>query len=79
MTIQAILDEVLTHSPSERGILASQILASLDEDDPISDQEWDRSWSSEIRQRLARLAAGTVTCIPAEDVFAELEAELADS
>ena len=36
MTIQAILDEVLTHSPSERGILASQILASLDEDDPIS-------------------------------------------
>ena len=74
MTLQALLAQALALSPQERGLLASQILARLDEEGaPVSSGDLERSWAEEIRHRLAGIAAGTATFIPGEQVFAELE------
>ena len=40
------------------------------------ESEVERAWNAEIRRRVAELDAGTVETIPAEQVFAELNALL---
>ena len=60
------------HLPrDERARLAQALISSLDEESEV-----EQAWNAEIRRRVAELDAGTVKTIPAEQVFAELNALL---
>lgn len=70
-------DEILTLSREERHELADEIYESL-VDEPL-DPEWERAWSNEIEQRVADVVAGRVELVDADEVHAELRAELRDA
>ena len=66
------LEVAALHLPrDERARLAEALISSLDEESEV-----ERAWNVEIRRRVAELDAGTVETIPAEQVFAELNALL---
>lgn len=52
----------------ERARLAEALISSLDEEAEI-----ERAWSEEIRRRLGELESGSVSTVPAEEVFEELD------
>ena len=62
----------------QRAELATRLIASLDTDDDTdgSPAEGGAAWAAEIRRRVAEVRAGTVELIPADEVLAELRAEL---
>lgn len=75
MAIRAGLrEELLTLSVAERRELAEELCESL-EDEP-GDAAWEEAWSVEIERRLAEVTAGSVKLVDADDVHAELRAEL---
>lgn len=67
-------DEILTLSPDERHELADELYESL-VDEPL-DPAWERAWSQEIEQRVEDIVAGRVELVDADEVHAELRAEL---
>lgn len=72
-----VRDEILALSREDRHELADEIYESL-VDEPL-DPEWDRAWSQEIVQRVQDTVAGRVDLVDADEVHAELRAELRDS
>lgn len=52
----------------ERARLAEALISSLDEEAEI-----ERAWSEEIRRRLGELESDSVSTVPAEEVFEELD------
>ena len=70
-------DEILTLSSEDRHDLADEIYESL-VDEPV-DPEWEQAWSREIEQRVEDIVAGRAELIDADEVHAELRAELRDS
>lgn len=64
--------QLLQLPASDRARLAELLLGSLDADD----DDVDAVWADEAERRYGELAAGRVAGIPAEQVFAEVEAEL---
>lgn len=62
----------------QRAELATRLIASLDADDDEdgAPAELDPAWAAEIRHRVAEVRAGTVELASAEEVLAELRAEL---
>lgn len=74
----AILDELEAQAmklPSrERGELVHRLLISLDGEPEGSPEEIAKAWDEEIARRVAELDAGTAELIPAEQVFAEIDA-----
>ena len=70
-------DEILTLSREDRHELADEIYESL-VDEPL-DPQWERAWSREIERRVEDIVAGRVELIDADEVHAELRAELRDS
>ena len=69
MTREQLEVEALNLPRDERARLAEALISSLDEEAEI-----ELAWQQEIRRRVAELDAGTVETIPAEQVFAELDA-----
>lgn len=64
---------------NDRARLAELLLASLDADATsasVSPAEVEAAWTAEAERRLADLRAGTVTGIPAAEVFARVTAQL---
>jgi putative addiction module component (TIGR02574 family) len=72
-----VRDEILALSPEDRHELADEIYESL-VDEPL-DPEWERAWSREIERRIEDIVAGRVDLVDADEVHAELRAELRDS
>lgn len=52
----------------ERARLAEALISSLDEEAEI-----EQAWAEEIRRRLQELDSGSISTIPADQVFQELE------
>ncbi len=73
-TLERIADEALSLPAQSRAFLAEKLLESLDHEDdlPASD-----AWIAEVRKRCQEIDDGVVRGIPAEEVFAELDRELA--
>jgi putative addiction module component (TIGR02574 family) len=71
-----VRDEILALSREDRHALADEIYESL-VDEPL-DPEWERAWSREIEQRVEDIVAGRVDLVDADEVHAELRAELRD-
>lgn len=63
-------------SPRERGELVHRLLVSLDGEPEGTLEEIAQAWDEEIARRVAELDAGTAELIPAEQVFAEIDAML---
>jgi putative addiction module component (TIGR02574 family) len=72
-----VRDEILALSREDRHELADEIYESL-VDEPL-DPEWERAWSREIEQRIEDVVAGRVDLVDADEVHAELRAELRGS
>jgi putative addiction module component (TIGR02574 family) len=70
-------DEILALSPDERHELADELYESL-VGEPV-DAEWERTWSRELERRVEDVVAGRVELVDADEVHAELRAELHDS
>jgi putative addiction module component (TIGR02574 family) len=68
-----ILEAALKLSPTERAAIASEIIESLED---IGYGQLSLAWENEIQSRLRDVEAGQTDLIPAENVFAEVEAEL---
>jgi len=73
---KAILEQALRLSREERAEIAREIVRSLDDELPLSDEEWWATWAPEIRPRLERARSGEDPGVPAEEVFGAAEAEL---
>ena len=70
---RAILEAALKLDPTERAAIASEILDSLESS---AYGQLSPAWEEEIQRRLRDVEAGRAELIPAERVFAEVEAEL---
>jgi len=69
---EKILEEALQLPSSERADLAERLLDSLAFG---TDERVDALWSAEAESRIAAFRRGDLSAVPAEDVFAEIEAE----
>jgi len=69
--------ELLSLSPEDRHELADELYESLVAE-PL-DPAWERAWSREIDQRVEDIVAGRVELVNADEVHAELRAELRDA
>ena len=69
--------ELLTLSPEERQELADELYESVV--DESLDPKWERAWSDEIAKRMADVSGSRVELIDADDVHAQLRAELRDT
>lgn len=62
---QAIVEQALKLSPSERADVAEQLLVSLDD---AVDSDVEKAWQEEVQQRLQQVERGEVKTIPWEEV-----------
>jgi putative addiction module component (TIGR02574 family) len=69
---EKILEEALQLLSSERADLAERLLDSLAFG---TDQRVDALWAAEAESRIAAFRRDELAAVPAEDVFAEIEAE----
>ena len=66
---QAIVEQALKLSPTERADVAEQLLASLDE---ALDSDVEQAWQEEVQRRLQQVECGEVELIDSDTVMAEL-------
>ena len=71
---QAIVEQALKLSPTERADVAEQLLASLDK---ALDSDVEKAWQEEIQRRLQQVERGEVELIDSDTVMAELRKKLA--
>lgn len=76
-TLKAIEAQAMALSARERGELAHRLIASLDGEPEGTPEEIAAAWDEEIARRVADMEAGRTQWIPAEQVFAEIDALIA--
>ena len=70
-TVEQIEAEALNLPIADRARLAEHMIASLD-----ADAEIEKAWAKEIERRVHALDSGSVKCVPAAEVFAEIRNRL---
>lgn len=70
-SLEELASEALQLSVEGRAALAKRLLDSLDD---LSSDEYERMWVEEASRRYQQLKAGTARSVPAEEVFARLDA-----
>lgn len=76
-TLKEIEAQAMALSTRERGELANRLIASLDGEPDGTPEEIAKAWDEEIARRVADMEAGRTQWIPAEQVFAEIDALIA--
>lgn len=71
-----ILDTALALPPNERAWLASELIASLDEN---SDSDVEAAWATEIEKRIAEVESGEAETTSWEEARSRIRAKLAKS
>jgi putative addiction module component (TIGR02574 family) len=71
--------QALQLSPKERGELIHHLIASLEGTPEDSPEAIAQAWDEEIARRVADMEAGKAVWVPAQDVFARLDAMLANA
>lgn len=66
--------KALELSPQERSSLIHRLILSLEGPTEEAPEEIAKVWDEEIARRIADLEAGRSQCIPADEVFAEIDA-----
>ena len=77
ITLKEIEAQAMALSARERGELANRLIASLDGEPEGTPEEIAKAWDEEIARRVADMEAGRTQWIPAEQVFAEIDALIA--
>ncbi len=72
--LKEIEEQALQLSPRERGDLIHRLIVSLEGDPEDSPAAIAKAWDEEIARRVADMDAGKTVWIPAEEVFARLDA-----
>ena len=68
LSYQRLEEEVLHLPRSDRSLLASRLLESLEEDA----HELSPEWREELQRRVADIDAGKAKLVPAEDLWKEI-------
>ena len=66
---QAILEQALKLSPTERADVAEQLIVSLDE---RPDADTEQAWQEEVQRRLQQVERGEVELIDSDTVMPDL-------
>ena len=74
--LKEIESQALQLSPRERRELIHRLIVSLDREPEDSPEVIAKAWDEEIARRVADMEAGKTVWIPAEEVFAHLDAKL---
>jgi putative addiction module component (TIGR02574 family) len=72
--LKEIEDQALSLSPKERGELIHRLIVSLEGEAEDTSEAIAQAWDEEIARRVADMDAGKTTWIPAEEVFARIDA-----
>ncbi len=72
--LKEIESQALQLSPPERGELIHRLIVSLEGEPEDSPEVIAKAWDEEIARRVADMDAGKTVWIPAEEVFARLDA-----
>ena len=72
--LKEIADQALSLTPKERGELIHRLIVSLEGEPEESPETIAKAWDDEIARRVADMEAGKTVWIPAEEVFARLDA-----
>jgi len=72
--LKEIESQALQLTPSERGELIHRLIVSLEGESEDSPAAIAQAWDEEIARRVAEMDAGKTVWIPAEEVFARLDA-----
>ena len=72
--LKEIEDQALSLTPRERGELIHRLIVSLEGTPEDTPEAIAQAWDEEIARRVADMEAGRTQWIPAEEVFARLDA-----
>jgi putative addiction module component (TIGR02574 family) len=76
--LKELEEQALRLPPKERSELAHRLLVSLEGDPEDSPEAIAKAWDEEIARRVADMEAGRTKWIPAEEVFKEIDAIIAE-
>ena len=71
-------EQALLLPPKERGELIHRLIVSLDGEPEDSPEVIAKAWDEEIAHRVADMEAGRTKWIPADEVFREIDAIIAE-
>ncbi len=77
--LKELEEQALRLSPKERGELIHRLIVSLEGDAEESPEAIAQAWDEEIARRVADMDAGKTVWIPAEEVFARVDALIKNS
>ncbi|GAB1235727.1 addiction module protein [Ferrigenium sp. UT5] len=72
--LEELENKALQLSPNERGELIHRLIVSLEGEPEDTPEAIAKAWDEEIARRVADMDAGKTVWIPAEEVFARLDA-----
>ena len=73
-----LLHDALELPADERAAVAAELLASLDDGEPIDLHQIETAWAEEIERRARRVLSGESVGKPWEDVRRDIETKLQD-
>jgi len=76
VTLEQVTEEVRELSPQDREQLLARLIRDLEPADNLSAAEIESAWDCEIACRLEEVDSGKVKAVPAEEVFARIQAKL---
>lgn len=74
--LKEIEAQALQLPPKERGDLIHSLIVSLEAEPEDSSEAIAKAWEKEIARRVADMDAGKTVWVPAEEVFARLDARI---
>jgi putative addiction module component (TIGR02574 family) len=76
VTLEQVTEEVRELSRPDREQLLARLIRDLEPVENLSAAEIGSAWDNEIARRLEEIDSGKVKAVPAEEVFARLQAKL---
>ena len=76
VTLEQVTEEVRELSRPDREQLLARLIRDLEPVENLSAAEIESAWDNEIARRLEEIDSGKVKAVPAEEVFARLQAKL---
>ena len=76
VTLEQVTEEVRELSRKDREQLLARLIRDLEPVENLSAAEIESAWDNEIGRRLEEIDSGKVKAVPAEEVFARIQAKL---
>ena len=76
VTLEQVTEEVRELSRQDREQLLARLIRDLEPVENLSAAEIESAWDNEIALRLEEIDSGKVKAVPAEEVFARIQAKL---